>query len=112
MLKRHCLFHPAVDRWHVKNGNKTGKYGDFHMLSQLSEMTQQNPPHLPVQLTASNLALSLTIDPRKKDGHGSQRPRQLQRGKHESLSRSARPGDPERQRHVREDEKKLGGQDG
>lgn len=88
------------------DGNKVGKYGDFHMLPSIVKYDRTHP----VQLTASNLALPLKMSPRKKEGKS---PDTGCNGlgnywKHESLSRSARPGHPERP----EREKKALGQDG
>lgn len=62
--------------WHVMNGNKVGKYGDFHMLPSTVRYDRTHP----VQLTASNLALPLKMTPEKKRDRRRrrlQRPRQL-----------------------------------
>lgn len=48
--------------WHVMDGNKVGKYGDFHMLPSTVRYDRTHP----VQLTASNLALPLRMTPEKK----------------------------------------------
>lgn len=50
--------------WHVMDGNKVGKYGDFHMLPSTVRYDRTHP----VQLTASNLALPLKNDPGEKEG--------------------------------------------
>lgn len=46
------------------DGNKVGNYGDFHMLPSIVKYDRTYP----VQLTASNLALPLKMNPRKKEG--------------------------------------------
>lgn len=45
------------------NGNKVGKYGDFHMLPSIVKYDRTHP----VQLTASNLALPIENPPRKQE---------------------------------------------
>lgn len=62
--------------WHVMDGNKVGKYGDFHMLPSTVRYDRTHP----VQLTASNLALPSKMTPEKKRDRRRrrlQRPRQL-----------------------------------
>lgn len=44
------------------DGNKVGKYGDFHMLPSIVKYDRTHP----VQLTASNLALPLKMSPGEK----------------------------------------------
>lgn len=46
------------------DGNKVGKYGDFHMLPSIVKNDRTHP----VQLTASNLALPWKMNPEKKEG--------------------------------------------